>query len=341
MENKKKIKLPLIEQFRHLREYLIVAGLKVRPSEIFIILFAVSAILDIGTLIFILIKIANYNNIFFAIFLTIIMLTLGYAIIFSLVWLMFLVFLDYMKLKRKTALEEILPEFLRLVSANHRAGFSLEISLWKANRPRFGILSEEINEVAKKTYASGDLAGPLKNFSTKYDSSLLIRVISNLVEGLRTGADISSLLDDVSNNITSIQNTRKELASEVENYMLFITITVLVISPLMFGLTHKMTGLIESVKNTLAESLQGGDTGQISQIPIKIAPNAGGAEFKNLFDVFVFLMIGTNSIISVLLMSMVKYGNIKQDIKKIPVYYVVAICVYLICKMAFAQFINI
>jgi len=265
------------------------------------------------------------------------MLTLGYALIFLLLWLFFLLIIDYLKFKRKIAMEEVLPEFLRLASSNHRSGLPLDMSLWKANRPRFGILSQEINEVAKKTYATGELIQPLIDFGKKYDSNLLKRVISNIIEGLKTGADISNLLDDISTNITTIKNTRKEMASEVENYMMFITITVLIISPLMFGLTNKMSSLIESVKNTLADTLGTGETLQ-TNMPMSFEPT--GNDFRFYFDLFVYLMIGTNTIISVLLMSMVKYGNLKQDLKKIPVYYLIAFVVYLISKTIFANFLN-
>ena len=332
----KKKALSYLEQFRHLRLYLLLAGIKLRVSRIYTILFLSAAVIDVILLIFFIFKIVQYDLKFvYLIIVSFLMLTLGYVLIFLLVWLLFLFFIDYLKFKRRTALEEVLPEFLRLVSANHRAGLPLDISIWKANRPRFGILSEEINQVARSTYASGDLIVPLEEFGSKYDSSLLKRAISNIVEGVRTGADLSGLLDDISNNLTMIQNTRKELASEVENYMLFITITVLVISPLMFALAEKMSSLIESVKDSLTGTLPE-DT---IATPIAIKAQESTRELSYYFDWFVFLMIGTNSIASVFLMGLVKYGNIQRDLKKIPVYYLVGITVFFICKTFFARFL--
>ncbi|MCK5281940.1 MAG: type II secretion system F family protein, partial [Nanoarchaeota archaeon] len=218
----------------------------------------------------------------------------------------------------------------------------LDLSLWKANRPRFGILSDEINQIARSTYASGSLIEPLNEFSKKYDSSLLRRIVSNLIEGIKTGADIASLLDDISMNIIMIRYTKKELASEVENYMLFITMTVLIISPFMFGLTYKMTGLIETVKNTLVGTFDASDDA-VSKIPGgSIVPVGESTEdFRYYFDWFVHLMLATNVIVSVLLMSMVKHGNVKQDLKKIPVFYVICISVYALSKLLFSNFLVI
>ena len=332
----KKEVTPYLEHFRHLKEYLTLAGIKLKPLEVYILLYILSAFIDLSILFWIIYVIREYELVIaYTLLITFLMLTLGYVLIFLVLWLMFLLMIDYLKFKRRLAVEEVLPEFLRLVAANHRAGLALDMSLWKANRPRFGILSDDINEVARNTYGSGDLIKPLEHFGSKYDSSLLKRVISNLVEGLKTGADISSLLDDVSNNVTTIKNTRRDLASEVENYMLFISMAVLIISPLMFGLTYKMTGLIESVKDTLSESLSG-NVANMPETPMNFEIVPGKVEFGHYFNIFVYLMLGTNCTISVLLMSLVKYGNIKQELKKIPVYYVIAVTVYIISRTIFS-----
>jgi len=337
MRKEKRQKASYMDQFRHLRDYLILAGIKLKVNQVYTILFVLCAIIDVSLLFYFIFRIIEYDlTLLYVVIVSFVMLTLGYILIFFLIWLVFLFFLDYLKFKRRTALEEVLPEFLRLVSANHRAGLPLDVSLWKANRPRFGILSEEINQVARNTYASGELVSPLREFGSKYDSSLLRRAISNIVEGLKTGSDLAGLLDDISNNITTIQNTRKELASEVENYMLFITITVLIISPLMFALAQKMSDLIEGVKSSLTGSMS---EDSAMQMPIQLEISKSERKFTYYFDIFVYLMIATNSIISVLLMSLVKYGNVQRDLKKVPIYFLVGIFVYFVCKSFFANFL--
>jgi len=333
--------LPYLEQFRHLQRYLLLAGIKMPARVVYMVLLSTAAVIDLGILSYFIALVWEYKlRILYLFIITTVMLSLGYFLIFMVLWLLFLLILDYLKFKRRSELEEILPEFLRLVSANHRAGLPLDLSIWKANRPRFGILSVEVDELARKTYSTGDFIGPLEDFGRKYDSPLLKRVISNLTEGIRTGSDIASLLDDVSNNVRTIKNTRKELASEVENYMLFITITVLIISPLMFALTSKMAGLIEGVKNILISSGTAEASSAI-EVPFKIASSSTGKPFQHYFDIFVYLMTATSSIISVLLMSTIKYGNVQSELKKIPVYFVISLVAYTLFKMHFANFIKI
>jgi hypothetical protein len=113
--------------------------------------------------------------------------------------------------------------------------------------------------------------------------------------------------------------------------------TVLFISPLMFALTHNMSGVIQTVRDSLAESAGGGD---LDNSPINLNLDAERS-FEGFFDLFVYLMVLTNSIVSVLLMSVVKYGNVRQNIKRIPVYYIVSITIYALCKMFFSSFLVI
>jgi Flp pilus assembly protein TadB len=328
------LKETYLDHFRNLERYLTLAGIKKEPRFIFTALFIAAAAIDLALLIYFIIQIIAFEAVIsFILIITLIMLTLGYAFIFLILWLLFLAYIDYLKFKRKQAVEDILPEFLRLVANNHRAGLPLEMSFWKANKPRFGVFAEEINDLARKTYATGDIIEPLRQLGQKYDSSLLRRVITNIIEGMKTGSDIAKLFDEVATNIMTIKNTRKELASEVENYMIFITITVVVISPLMFALTHNLSSLIENVKNTLSDSTQ---SEEYSKNPIQL--NFAQGSFSEFFDIFVYLMIGTNCIVSVLLISTVKYGNVKQDLKRIPVFYIICVVVYLVCKKMFGAF---
>ena len=90
-------------------------------------------------------------------------------------------------------MEEVLPEYLRLVASNDRSGMPLDKSLLEANRPRFGILSKEIELIAKSTYVKGDLGKALQIFGRKFESKILERAMSNINEGIISGSSISKL----------------------------------------------------------------------------------------------------------------------------------------------------
>jgi len=50
---------------------------------------------------------------------------------------------------------------------------TIDRALWYAVRPRFGVLANEIEIVAKETMRGQDLKIALQNFADKYDSILL------------------------------------------------------------------------------------------------------------------------------------------------------------------------
>ncbi|MCK5281941.1 MAG: hypothetical protein KAK00_00900, partial [Nanoarchaeota archaeon] len=84
--------LSYLEQFRHLKSYLILAGIKLRPVQAFIILYVVTAIVDLSFLFYFVYLIVQYEVEFiFIIIVSFVMVTLGYVLIFMIVWLIFLV----------------------------------------------------------------------------------------------------------------------------------------------------------------------------------------------------------------------------------------------------------
>src|SRR3989338_8216895 len=123
--------------------------------------------------------------------------SLGVVGFFTYTWL------TVKKNTRKRKIEEILADYLQLVSANVGAGMPIDQALWYAVRERFGILVEEMEVVAKKTITGGDLGEALIDFAEKYDSDLLKKSVVLLVEEMEvvakktiTGGDLGEALID-------------------------------------------------------------------------------------------------------------------------------------------------
>ena len=69
---------------------------------------------------------------------------IGFAFIYSIAVLIMGIILDYRAFKRTLEVENVLPEFLRLVATNYRSGMPLDKAIAKSNRKRFGVFSKEI-----------------------------------------------------------------------------------------------------------------------------------------------------------------------------------------------------
>jgi len=84
--------------------------------------------------------------------------TAVFAAIYLFIWMVIYVFLDLRIYRLTRQLEEVLPDFLQLASANISAGMPIDRALWFAVRPNFGVLAKEIEEVAKTTLTGEELA---------------------------------------------------------------------------------------------------------------------------------------------------------------------------------------
>src|SRR3989338_11445650 len=201
--------------------------------------------------------------------------SLGVVGFFTYTWL------TVKKNTRKRKIEEILADYLQLVSANVGAGMPIDQALWYAVRERFGILVEEMEIVAKKTIAGGDLGESLIDFAEKYDSDLLKKSVVFLVEGLEAGGEVAELINKIAWNVREVQIMKKDISADVVTYVIFIGFAALVAAPLLFALSYR----INIIMSTLLSGINIGSTGgaslggslDVSKIGSGLSPNS----FKN------------------------------------------------------------
>ena len=247
-------------------------------------------------------------------------------------------YLSYRAFSRTKEVEKVLPEFLRLVATNYRSGLPLDKALIASNRARFGILSKEIEQVAKSTKVKGDLAKSLEIFGKKFDSKILERAMNSISNSTKTGSNISKLLDDIANNITKMRNMQASMAANVKNYVIFIVIAGIVIAPVMFAMSYHMNLTISEVKGRL-EGQIGSGTASATAPPITVS-EGGGVRPSN-FDFFAILMILTNCLISGMIISMIKQGNFQQGFKNVFIYAFISLSLYFIGKLILAGVLSV
>jgi pilus assembly protein TadC len=260
---------------------------------------------------------------------------LGFAIVYGLSLLVSHIYLNYKAFKRTKEVERVLPEYLRLVATNYRSGLPLDKAMIASNRPRFGILSKEIEQVAKSTRVKGNFAKSLEIFGKKFDSKVLERAMNSISISVKSGSNISELLDEIANNITKMRNMQASMAANVKNYVIFIIVAGIVIAPLMFAMSYQMNLTISGVKGKLDVQT---DRASMASTPINIQPG-GGVNISN-FDVFAILMILTNCVVSSMVISMIKYGNMQQGLKNVFIYVLISISLYLIGKLILSGLIR-
>jgi len=252
--------------------------------------------------------------------------TVVFAFFFLFSWMVIYVYLDMRIYKRTKELEEVLPDFLQLASANISAGMPIDRALWFAVRPNFGILAKEIEEVAKATLAGEELRDSLLKFTDKYDSLVLKRSISILLEGIDAGGEIAELLDKIAQNIEETKIMKKEMSASVMTYAIFITFASVVMAPILFALATQLLHIIIGITSTLDLSAM---SSSFFTINLSSSP-----ETVTNFTRFCLLMLIVSSTMSAAIVSVIRNGNVKDGVRNIPIFIVVSLTIYFLASWA-------
>lgn len=245
------------------------------------------------------------------------------------------IFLDYKIYTRTKEIEEVLPEFLQLASANISAGMPIDRALWFAVRPKFGILAKEIEEVAKSTIAGEDLEEALEKFTNKYDSKILKESMSLLIEGMRAGGEIGFLLNQISSNMQDIKIMRKEIAASVMSYVIFITAASIIGAPALLALSSQLLVIMSGI----ASSVDLDNSATSSSSSFKISLSADSISIAD-FKIFATIVLLFTSVFSAMIISTIRKGNANESIKVIPGYLIVSLIIFFAASALFASLMS-
>ena len=260
---------------------------------------------------------------------------LVFAVILFILWVMFYIAVDLKIFKRKVDIEDVLPDYLQLTASNIKAGMTIDRALWYAVRPRFGVLAKEIETVAKETMRGEDLKIALRKFSDKYDSVLLKRSISLLIEGIEAGGEIGDLLNKIAINVQENKLMRKEMSANVTTYIIFITFSTVLAAPVLFALA----GILIKVISSLGSSLS--DTGFAAATSGFAIGFSGSGINYNDFRIFAIVSLIVTSFFSAIIISTIKRGNAKSGFRFIPIFIVVTISLFLIADKVLGKLMGV
>jgi pilus assembly protein TadC len=268
--------------------------------------------------IFILPAFKTANPVFVALF-SFLALTLTELGVIAGIGLILWLYYEFVIFRRTLMIEEVLPDFLDAVSVNLRAGMSFDKSLWNSVEPEFGVLDREIEIVAKKVMTGEDTEVALKEFADKYNSTLLQESMDMVIIGLRSGGNISDIIDKIVENVKSASYLKKELVASIMSYIIFISATAVIISPILFALSFNLMQIIQGLGEKLT-------TSSSSALPINLGYKTINPEDFILFSKICVIII---SAISGMIIADLREGSIKAGIKYILIFIPIAYFTYL------------
>src|SRR3989344_2485693 len=296
----------------NIRQYVFKAGFNEVPYKIFGSLFYISA--GFTTLIFVT-SIFPYLKSFSSFQIYVFSFFSWFFIQLFFVSLFIMIVYFYLDLKiyyRTKKMEEQLPDFLQILSSNLKGGLTFERALWASIKPRFNILGSEMAKASKKVMTGYEVSRALIELSDKYDSLMLRRTVDLLISEVESGGNIAELIDRIVDNLKETKALKDEMSASAIAYVLFISIIVIIISPLLFALSFHLLNLLIRFVDKLAVT-----TANVRSLPFTFSKATVNPDDFRQFSVIALFVI---SLFSSMIVAIVEKDSVKGGIKYIPIY---------------------
>ena len=129
-------------------------------------------------------------------------------------------------------IEKVLPDMLLLMAANLRAGMIPENSFIASMKPEFGKLNYLLNKAAIETQAGKNFSEALLEMNDLTNSEFFKDSIRIISEGIRSGAELHLILENLASNLLQNESIRNDMRSQVKSYSLFIFIAATLAAPI-------------------------------------------------------------------------------------------------------------
>jgi archaeal flagellar protein FlaJ len=244
----------------------------------------------------------------------------GAVLLFSAYLLMRKRLKRYHEIKR---MEEVFPDFISLMSSNLRAGMTVDRALVLSARKEFAPLDKEIMQVGKDILTAREVNQALYDMGQRIGSEDIQKTIQLLISGIRSGGNLSVLLEQTANNMRERNFVKKRAASNVLMYAIFIFFAVAVGAPLLFALSSILVQVMSSIFADVP-------TAQTNiNLPFAITSISISIRFVIYFS---SLFITMSAILASLILGLVNSGDEKEGLKYTIPLIVVGLSVFFIAR---------
>ena len=212
---------------------------------------------------------------------------------------------------RTRQIEEVLADALQLMSANVRAGMTLDRAIWLSARPEFGPLEDEIKQFGREVLGGISMVEALRNIKKRVNSELLERTLKLMEEGLKSGGEMACLLDETASDIRKIKMMRKHIKSNVIMYSMFIMFASVMGAPLLFAVSVYFIEMISGFWTEAATEIPSQMSSGFMQMK---GPQIESYEMM-LFSVACIIL---TTVFGSLIIGLIQSGKEKRGIKYIP-----------------------
>lgn len=226
--------------------------------------------------------------------------------------------------KRASISEEMLPDALRLISSNLRAGIIPEKAFIESARPEFGPLSEQIKEAGKSLMLGRQIKDALNKIPEKINSNILRKTISLISEGITKGGNLAPLLDGLADDIKSSLMLRNDIKAQVASYTMFISLAIGIGAPLLYASSLFLTETLIGLGDILP-------TDSLQTVPLSLSLSSISLSKEFLLNYSVSLMC-VSAIFGGILIGLIMKGKESAGLKYVPILLLLDLGLFYIIK---------
>lgn len=224
---------------------------------------------------------------------------------------------------RRSFVEGILPDALQIMAMNIRAGMTTDRAIILTARPEFGVFEEELKRAGKKMMSGASTRDAMLGITERIKSRQLETTIKLIIDGIESGGELASLLEQTASDIQNTKLMEKEVKANVLMYVIFIFFAVGIGAPLIFGIsTHLVDVLTEQMSHFDTVKMPDYESTQVKGIvPMGSFSGFGisavsiDPDFLVLYAIMSLLM---TSFFGGLTLGVIKEGSEKNGVKYVP-----------------------
>jgi flagellar protein FlaJ len=236
--------------------------------------------------------------------------------------------------RRGSYAETVLPDALQLMSANIRSGLTPDKALLFAARPEFGVLEKQIKLAASKAVAGESIEESLLSLGNKIKSRIITRTFTLIVEGMKKGGEIASLLEQTADDIRDLKMLKKEVSAQVGMYTILIFIAIGFATPLLFAFSTHLVATMSAISSTIAVPQSASYT---ALGPLQLSIVHISSDFLKTYSL---ITLTFTAIFGSLLIGMLQEGKEKAGVKYIPILLTLDITIYFGARMLLSSLIG-
>jgi len=296
----------------HLKKQFIYAGLKLEPDTWLgsLNILTILMVIIIVILPWSIFKYFKINYLIIAISLFFIIHLIAYLVI-------------HFKVEDRTKrIDEVLPDFLQLISANLIAGMTPFQALKHSSRKEFGPLKEEIDYAVSRALGTESFIEGLLTITRRVKSEIFERSMKLFTTAMKSGGRLATLLSELSRDIAETRSLKKELVTNTKTYTAFIMFTIVFGTPLLLSISIRFIEMITAIQAKVPENIGYGVGFLIGEVSIT-------APF--LTKISIVLLILT-SLLASMLMGVIKDGKARSGLRRFPFIAIACLIVFVITR---------